>query len=229
MLQVMDPIKAILYLSARSLAKKENHKHENQTVKIKTLRKITNLRHLNMFELDYQDMKGNDKSWQFASRRETPKCKTGEFEIPDAVVIVPYHLEQNKLVVIEEFRVPLAGYQFGFPAGLIDQGETIEEAGKRELMEETGLELTRVLEQSPPVYSTSGMTDESVSMLFVECIGEESSLYNESSEDIKVHYLSRQQAADLIDNHSSLFDVKTWLVLSSFAASGKIILNHGHS
>ncbi|NQU66008.1 MAG: NUDIX hydrolase, partial [SAR324 cluster bacterium] len=78
------------------------------------------------------------------------------------------------MVVIEEFRVPLGGYQFGFPAGLVDEGETIQETTKRELFEETGLNVTAFLRESPPVYSTSGLSDESVVMVYVECDGEPS-------------------------------------------------------
>ncbi len=171
-------------------------------------------------------MKGNHKSWHFASRLDIPKCESGIFHIPDAVVVVPFHVDLNKLVIIEEFRVPLAGYQFGFPAGLVDPGEKVEEAGERELKEETGLDLTKVLKLSPPVYSTSGMTDEAISMLYVECKGTESNKNNESSEDIKVHYLSPGQAAEIIDDDSLKIDVKTWLVLTCFAETGYLYPKH---
>ncbi len=191
-------------------------------MKIKDLRKVTNYKFLNMYELDYTDMKGNDKSWLFASRNLEPKCIRQTFSEADAVVIVPFHSKLNRLVVIEEFRVPLSGYQFGFPAGLVDQGESIAEAGRRELKEETGLDLTKVLKQSPPVYSTSGMTDESVCMLYVECEGLADNKHNESSEDIKTHFLSQKETKELLRDHSIKFDVKTWLVLSTFAQTGSL-------
>lgn len=175
-----------------------------------------------MFVLDYQDRRGNKKTWQFVSRHEKPKCITKKFSVPDAVVIVPFHTEKQQIVVIKEFRVPLGGYQYGFPAGLVDSGESILEAGKRELKEETGLNLTKVLNQSPPVFSTSGMTDESVSMLYVECIGDADNTYNESSEDISVEYFTQEGAALLINDTTLKFDVKTWLVLSKFSENGHL-------
>ena len=181
------------------------------------------MRFLNLFEVDYIDMKGNQKSWVFASRQAQPKCTTGDFSKADAVVIVPYHVDKKKIVIIEEFRVPLAGYQFGFPAGLIDPGESIESSAARELKEETGLSLIRTLKQSPPVYSTSGMTDESVSMVYVECNGEADTSQNESSEDITVHFLTPAEAGHLIEAGTGRkFDVKTWLVLASFAQNGRL-------
>ncbi len=186
------------------------------------LKKISECKHLNLFSLKYKDRVGHDKSWVFASRLDEPcVVKKGDVKT-DAVVIVPFHKEQNKLVIIKEFRVPLGGYQYGFPAGLIDGNETIEQAGRRELKEETGLDITKIIKTSPPVYSSSGMTDETVALLYVECCGEPSVEENEDSEDIEVMLLSRDMAAQLLDNPDIKFDVKSWIVLSTFADSGII-------
>jgi ADP-ribose pyrophosphatase len=145
-----------------------------------------------------------------------------DYTSPDAVVIVPFHIQEKKLVVINEFRVSLGGYHYGFPAGLVDKGESIETAGKRELFEETGLSVTKILKQSPTVFSSSGMTDESVSLLFVECNGKPTNCYNEASEDIEVIMLSQSNAADLLSDYKIKFDVKSWIVLNTFATHGII-------
>ncbi len=179
--------------------------------------KITDNAHLNLFQIGYLDRVGNKKKWQIASRLAHPKCATGKFDIPDAVVIVPFHQKKNKLVIIKEFRVPLGGYQYGFPAGLVDQGETLEEASRRELKEETGLTLGHVNHISPPLYSSSGMTDESISMVFAECDGEPSDRLNESSEDITVIFVSPTEIRQMINRPDLKFDVKTWLVLAAYA------------
>ena len=186
-------------------------------MKIKKVNKITDNAHLNLFQIAYLDRNGNDKNWQLASRLAQPKCVTGEFSTPDAVVIAPFHKKKNKLVVIKEFRVPLGGYQYGFPAGLVDEGETLEEASRRELKEETGLTLRHINHISPPLYSSSGMTDESISMVFAECDGEPSNRLNESSEDITVIFISPAEALQMINQPELKFDVKTWLVLAAYS------------
>ncbi len=187
---------------------------------INCVKKITDRRFLNLFAIQYKDQKDNKKEWVFASRslRENPLER--DVQIPDAVVIVPYHVRKKQLVLIREFRLTLAGIQYGFPAGLVDRGETVEQAGKRELFEETGLTMTRVLKKSPAVYSSSGLTDESVSLLYVECEGEPTSLNNEASEEIEVVFATRKTAAGLLNDTSVKFDVKTWIILSAFAADG---------
>jgi len=191
-------------------------------MKIQTVEKITNCRHLNMYEISYIDQNGIEKLWQFTTRADKPKCVTGQFDMPDAVVIVPFHKGKDKLVIIKEYRVPLGDYQYGFPAGLVDEGETIQQTCTRELKEETGLNVIRIIKISPPVYSSSGMSDESVSMVYVECDGTPSNKGNEGSEDITTIFVSMPEASELCKDSKIKLDVKTWLVLFSFAETGRI-------
>lgn len=191
-------------------------------MKIKNVKKLSDYSHLNLYAVQYTDMVNQDRQWIFASRSKNSNPLNKNTLTPDAVVIVPFHEKYQKLVIIKEFRVPLGGYQYGFPAGLIDEGETIEQAGKRELFEETGLKVDRILKRSPGIFSSSGMTDESVSMLFVECKGEPSSEFNEASEDIEVMMVSVQQARDILHDDTIKFDVKTWIVMHMFAATGSV-------
>ncbi len=175
-----------------------------------------------MFEVAYVDENGRSRSWQIASRSKAPKCITGKYNMPDAVVIVPFHPAENKVVVTREYRVPLADYEYGFPAGLIDPGETIEQTSRRELQEETGLIVTRFLKISPPLYSSAGMTDESVAMVYVECDGQPSTAGNTGSELIEVQLVTRTQASQMCQNPALKIDVKAWLVLAGFAEKGNM-------
>jgi len=75
-------------------------------VEIKSANKLTDLKWLNLFDVDYLDQDGGHRSWQLASRSRRPKCITGKFNVPDAVVIVPFHTAEKKIVIIKEYRVP---------------------------------------------------------------------------------------------------------------------------
>jgi ADP-ribose pyrophosphatase len=194
----------------------------HKKMEIQSAAKLTNSKWLNMFEVSYVDPTGRIRAWQTVSRAAEPKCITGEYNTPDAVVIVPFHTAAAKLVITREFRVPLGDYEYGFPAGLVDNGETIAQAARRELMEETGLRLTRCIKISPPLYSSAGMTDESVSMVYGECDGQPSTEGNTGSELIEVQLINRLQAAQMCRNPALKFDVKAWLVMAEFAAKGNI-------
>ena len=191
-------------------------------MEIKKADKLTDLKWLNMFEVAYRDKNCRNKSWLVASRARQPKCVSGRFADPDAVVIVPFHTSENKIVITREYRVPLADYEYGFPAGLIDEGERIEQTVRRELKEETGLNLTRVIGTSPPLYSSAGLTDESVAMVYIECNGRPSTAGNTGSESIQVDFVSPSQAARLCDNPALKFDAKAWLVLYNYSKSGHL-------
>lgn len=191
-------------------------------MEINAVQKITDCRYLNLFSIHYKDRKNYEKNWIFASRSKLSNPLKKDYTQPDAVVIVPFHMQEKKLVMIKEFRLSLDGYQYGFPAGLIDEGESIEQAGKRELFEETGLTITRIKKKSPAVFSSSGMTDESISLLFVEVEGKPTDDYTESSEDIEVMMISRREASDIVCDAGIKFDVKSWIILDTYASLGTI-------
>lgn len=54
-----------------------------------------------------------------------------------AVMIVPLTVD-NELLLVREYCAGTNDYQLGFPKGLIDPGETPEQAANRELKEEVG-------------------------------------------------------------------------------------------
>jgi len=188
-------------------------------------KKVTNKKWLNLFDVEYRDKNGQPKIWEVVSRKAAPKCVTGEFDPPDAVVIVPFHKAEKKLVVIREYRVALAGYEYALPAGLIDAGERVETASRRELNEETGLALVEIRKISPILNGTAGMTDENFVMVYCDCEGAASATGNEGTEAIETILVSPADAAILLADTKAKFDVKLWLELTRFADNGWDLTN----
>jgi len=138
---------------------------------------------LNLFKLKYENKKGDLKDWFVASRRLKPKATSRDFSA-DAVVVVALHTQLDSIVLLKQYRPSIDGYLIEFPAGKIDPEETVEAAARRELFEETGLTITEIQKVSPPIYSSSGLTDESVCMVICDCKGDLSTNNNEDSEEI---------------------------------------------
>ena len=115
------------------------------------LKKLTDCKWLNYFDVIFQRKGKAERAWHMCSRKEEP---IADADRPDAVVIVPIIKTAlgNRLVVTKEFRVPIWDYEYGFPAGLIDADEDIAETVKRELKEETGLDLVKINQVSRPVW-----------------------------------------------------------------------------
>ena len=187
-----------------------------------TLKKLTDRRWLNLFEVEYEHKSGKRRKWQFASRKPIPDL-SGASADPDAVFIVPILQtpQGNRLIVLKEFRVPLGDYEYTCPAGLIEPGEPIERTVRRELKEETGLDLTRVVAVSPPVVASAGMSDESAAITFVECIGTPDTAGLDGTEEIEILVLDFKQLRAL-RRAPVKFSAKVWLVLLLFEALGEI-------
>jgi ADP-ribose diphosphatase len=77
-------------------------------------------------------------------------------EIPDAIVVVPEHAD-GSIVMIGQYRYPHGKTHWEVPAGRIHDGETPEEAARRELIEETG-HRAGGLEPLPGFYPTNGIS-----------------------------------------------------------------------
>ena len=128
----------------------------------------------------------------------------------------------DNLVLIKEYRVPLGGYIYELPAGLIDEGETPVEAGLREFHEETGLTILKVSEVSPLVFNSPGLSDESAVLMFAEATGIVSKLKQQASEDIEVMLYSRAAVQDLMADPDVKIGAKAWLVFRQFVKYGKL-------
>ena len=181
---------------------------------------IQKLKFISIFSVKYRDRNGVIKNWELISRKTVPKCISGKQQAPDAVIIVPIHNVEKKLCVIREFRIPIGAYEWGFPAGLVDKGESMEAAVERELFEETGLGLVRIIRQSPTIFSSAGVTDEAVKIVYVEAEGQLSTVNNQGSEDIECFLFDQANLKTLLEQTKDFFGARSWPVLDNLAQHG---------
>jgi ADP-ribose pyrophosphatase len=173
---------------------------------------------INLFRLSWTE-NGKKRVWDFVSRKEKPDILT-KSQTVDAVVIAAVHKDkkgEKSLVVIKEFRYPIGDYEWGFPAGIVDPNESPEDAAKRELFEETGLKVSRVIDVSPPIYSSAGLTDECCRIVVVEASGEISTKHQEEDENIETYLMSKSELEKLANRigkyKNAKIGAKAWFYL----------------
>lgn len=185
-----------------------------------TIKKLTNQPWLNLYEVEYSTKDGSVHHWLMCSRKDKP---AEDAAVPDAVVIVPILATEqgNRLVLTKEFRATIDDSEYGFPAGLIDEKESIESTARRELKEETGLEVEAIHHISEPVYSSAGLTDESCCMVLVTAKGSPSTHLNEAHEQIEVVLCDVKDIRALLKSKKKIA-AKAWGLLYHFATTGYI-------
>ena len=171
--------------------------------RVKGVKRQTNNRFLNLYELDAVFRDGSRAPYYVASRRKDVDCikaVTHDNHADGVILYGVYGEEKDKVVLIRQFRYPINGYVYEFPAGLVEPGEDMLDAGVREMQEETGLEFRPVDAgaYSRPFFTTIGMTDESCGTVYGYCSGTPSVAGQEGTEDIQVVLADREECKRIL-------------------------------
>ncbi|KUQ53973.1 ADP-ribose diphosphatase [Enterobacter bugandensis] len=146
------------------------------------------------------------------------------FERGHAAVLLPFDPVRDEVVLVEQIRIAAydtseSPWLLEMVAGMIEEGESVEDVARREALEEAGL----VVGRTKPVLSylaSPGGTSERLSIM----VGEVDATTAEGihgladeNEDIRVHVMSREQAYQWveegkIDNAASVIALQ-WLQL----------------
>lgn len=126
-------------------------------------------RWLKLQTLTYRDQQGTERAWDVVSR--TTKSHSRVAAGVDAVIILPLLRSKKQQLVetllVQQFRPPVDSCTAELPAGLIDKGETAEEAAVRELKEETGYH-GHASQVYGPLTMSPGISDETVKLVVLE-------------------------------------------------------------
>jgi len=117
-------------------------------------------------KIKWQDDKGVQRVWESAER--TTRKATGL----DAVAIFTVIRSKTgafplSTIIVEQYRPPVGKFVVEFPAGLVDENETPEQAALRELEEETGYIGEEVIDVSTILACDPGMTNATMKVVSV--------------------------------------------------------------
>lgn len=190
--------------------------------KIKKIKPLTNVKFLNLYELEAENKFGKTHPYYAASRKskDTMMAAT-QTVIPDGVVIYSlFGPSFDRLVMIRQFRYPLNNFIYELPAGLIDPGESVTDTAVREMKEETGLQFTPFHCEEflhRPHFSSAGMTDETNCTVYGTASGTPNLNHLEANEDLTVCLVDKSEAKRILKEE--YLSVKAYYLLLHFLQS----------
>lgn len=167
----------------------------------------------------WQDVHGKERLWECAGRKADQQ----------AVMLIAWLKQSDRLVLVRQFRPPAQGFVIEFPAGLVDPGEPAETTALRELHEETGYH-GKILRVYPPSYNTPGLSGESTWTVLLEI--DESLPENrnpapnpDEGEQIEVILVGRAELPGFVDRElaaGSRFDSKVMAYITALATAASM-------
>ena len=178
------------------------------------LEKVYNGKYLKNYELTYLNKAGKEKKFELVSRKEIT-CKEELGLRPSGVSIVAY--QGDKILLLKEFRMSINKSIFNLCAGMMEEGESIEECIERELYEETGLKVSKVISILPPSCAAVGFSDTTTYAAFVEVEGEIED-HSSINEDIQAGLYTRGEVKELMETEefSSRSQIAAYFFLQGF-------------
>ncbi len=166
------------------------------------------------YDILYETTDRQEKVYEMISRN--PDIKTFEDlhgNAADAVVIIATDEADERILIDREFRLAPGEWVYNFPAGLIDAGETPEESAKRELREETGLELYQIDDIIGTSYSAVGYSNETNVCIVGKARGE----FHKSTstlEEIEAGWYTKAEVRELLKTEKNLPQEHRHIVMS---------------
>ncbi|AMD18770.1 HBL132Cp [Eremothecium sinecaudum] len=137
---------------------------QSQVVSKETVTDASTCKWIGLTKIKYKDPNNVIREWEMAVRKSTASIGIDGVAI---IAIVIHPDRAPRLLLVKQFRPPLEGLCIELPAGLIDEGETAEEAAMRELKEETGYRGT-VKSVGKTIYADPGFTNTNLVTVTVE-------------------------------------------------------------
>jgi len=134
-------------------------------------------------------------------------------EHPEAAAVLPF-LDARHVLMVRQWRYALSSETLEIPAGKADPGESLEVCARRELLEETGYEASRLIPLFT-YYPAIGYSNEIIRIFAASGLGEHTRGHVDVDEISRVEVVALDHLLELI-LQGEVRDGKTVIALSMF-------------
>ena len=159
------------------------------------LEKSHNGKYIKTYDITYLNKRGKEKVYEIVSRNDIDSPEQLGKKVSE-VSIVAY--SKDKMLLLREFRMGANKYVYNLCSGMLEEGESIEECIERELYEETGLKVKRIVDVLNPCFSAVAISDIKTQIAIVEVEGEIDPHLSDN-EDIVAKLYDRKEVEALLE------------------------------
>uniref|UniRef100_A0A8C1QYX8 ADP-sugar pyrophosphatase n=1 Tax=Cyprinus carpio TaxID=7962 RepID=A0A8C1QYX8_CYPCA len=169
---------------------------------------------LKLEKTTYVDPSGSTRTWETAKR--TTRVADSATDGVAIIALLKRTLHKDCVVMVKQFRPPMGCNTLEFPAGLIDDNESVETAALRELKEETGYK-GEVVGITPVSCLDPGLSNCTTQMVIVHINGDDTENVNPTQqlEFVEVILLPlnefQQKIDDLLQKEKIAVDSKVYI------------------
>lgn len=162
------------------------------------MKKVHSGHYLKHYELTYENRAGIEKTYEMVSFSEITSSEDIGKNL-NGVSIVAFQGE--KLLLLKEFRMGVNRYVYNLCAGMLEKNETMEECIARELFEETGLQLKRVIKILPPSFAAVSISDIRTQIAFIEVSGQ-IEYHTSPNEELTAAFYTKEEVTNLLQREA---------------------------